>query len=96
MSKCTFFGQKTIFLLKNTSTSKIKGDYALKGTFLKLHMGAYLRAKFEASGIILTSFKQLKLPPPPPQIKPLKSPPRLELTFLFTKQRDWIYILSYN
>ena len=39
--------------------------------FLKLHMGVYLDAKFEVSGIILTSFRQgkgviLPTPPPPP------------------------------
>ena len=41
--------------------------------FLKLHMGVYIRAKFEASSIILTSFRQgVILPPPPP-------PPRLKM-----------------
>ena len=50
-------------------------------------MGAYLRAKFEASSVILTSFRQsggeVILPPPPPTPKnePLKSPPRLGLRF---------------
>ena len=45
-----------------------------------LHMDAYLRAKFEVSSIILTSFRQgVILPPSPPQNEPLKSPPRLGL-----------------
>ena len=46
-------------------------------------MGVYLRAKFEVSGIILTGFRQgvILPPPPPPQNEPLKSPPRLGLTF---------------
>ena len=53
-------------------------------------MGVYLRAKFEVSSIILTSFRHegevvvLHPPPtpptpPPPQNEPLKSPPRLGL-----------------
>ena len=47
-------------------------------------MGVYLRAKFEVSSIILTSFRQgVILPPPPiPQNEPLKSPPRLGFKFL--------------
>ena len=44
-------------------------------------MGMYLRAKFEASGVILTSFRQgVTLPVPPPQNEQLKSPPRLGLS----------------
>ena len=55
-------------------------------------MSVYLRAKFEVSSIILTSFRQdgkgwgrggggviLPPPPPPPQSKPLKSPLRIGL-----------------
>ena len=47
-------------------------------------MGLYLRAKFEVSCIILTTFRQGRVilaPPPlsPPQNEPLKSPPRLGL-----------------
>ena len=44
-------------------------------------MDVYVRAKFEISSIILTGFSQgVILPPPPiPQNKPLKSPPRLGL-----------------
>ena len=43
-------------------------------------MGVYLRAKFEASSIILTSFRKgVILPFPPPQNEHLKNPPRLGL-----------------
>ena len=48
-------------------------------------MCVYLRAKFEVSSVILTSFRQgveictTTPPPPPPQNEPLKSPPRLGL-----------------
>ena len=44
-------------------------------------MSVYLRAKFEVSSTILTSFRQgVILPPSPkPQNEPLKSPPRLGL-----------------
>ena len=46
--------------------------------FLKLRIGVYLRAKFQFSSIILTSFRQgVILPPPPPQNEPLKSPSRV-------------------
>ena len=56
---------------------------------MKLHMCLYLRAKFEVSSIILTSFRlgAIYTPPPPlpprpltpPQNETLKSPPRLGL-----------------
>ena len=50
--------------------------------FLKLNMDLYLRAKFEVSSIILTSFRQGgwgNFTSPPPQNEPLKSPLRLGL-----------------
>ena len=44
-------------------------------------MGAYLRAKFEVSSIILTSFRLGRGPgSSPPQNETLKSPPRLGLS----------------
>ena len=49
----------------------------------------YLWTKSQVSSIFLTSLRQgVILPyPPPPQNEPLKSPPRLELTFfLLTSQ----------
>ena len=51
-------------------------------------MGVYLRARFEVSSIILTSFRQGGdfIPPPSPtplQNEPLKHPPRLGLRHLF-------------
>ena len=43
-------------------------------------MGVYLRAKFQESSIIVTSFRQGVISSPtPPQNKPLKHPPRLGL-----------------
>ena len=46
-------------------------------------MGVYVRAKFEVSSVILTSFRQRGIPPAPPppphQGEPLKSPPILRL-----------------
>ena len=45
--------------------------------FLKLRIGVYLRAKFQVSSIILTSFRQGVILPPPPQNEPLKSPSRV-------------------
>ena len=42
-------------------------------------MGVYIRAKFEVSSMILTSFRQGVILSPPPQNEPLKSPPRLGL-----------------
>ena len=63
---------------KNADISKIKGTEVY---FLKLHMGVYLRVKFEVSSIILTGFRQgvILHPPSTPQNEPLKSPPRLGL-----------------
>ena len=54
-------------------------------------MGVYLRAKFEVSSIILTSFKQGgNFTPPLPQNEPLKSPPRLELiTANLVQSKTW-------
>ena len=48
-------------------------------------MSVYLRAKFEVSSIILTSFRHKGVGgnfthPPPPQNEPLKSRPRLGLS----------------
>ena len=55
-----------IFSKKNADISKIKRALVLKG--MKLHMCVYLRAKFQVSSIILTSFRQggSFTPPPPP------------------------------
>ena len=58
---------------------------------MKLHMGVYLRAKFEVSSLILTSLRggagvgggNFTPPPPTPQKESLKSPPRLELKVIF-------------
>ena len=53
-------------------------------------MGVYLRAKFEASTIILTSLRHggNLIIPPPPQNEPLKSPPRLGLKEIIL-QDEW-------
>ena len=52
-------------------------------------MGVYIRAKFEVSSIILTSFRQGggNFTPPPPQNEPLKGPPRLALNQTFSKKQ---------
>ena len=49
-------------------------------------MGVYLHAKFEVCSIILTGFRQgvILSPPPSPQNKPLKRPPRLGLRKHYT------------
>ena len=51
--------------------------------FLKLYMGVYLRAKFEVSSMILTSFRPggggVILPPSPTSKRTPKNPPRLDL-----------------
>ena len=38
--------------------AKLRGPWYLKVYFLKLKMDVYLRAKFEVSSIIITSFRQ--------------------------------------
>ena len=45
------------FLQKNADIGKIKGARHWKVYLLELHMDVYLRAKFEVSSIILTSFR---------------------------------------
>ena len=59
-------------------------------------MRVYLRTKFQVSSVILTSFRQgVNLPPtPPPQNKPLKSPPRLVLKkrSVISQRRCFAYI----
>ena len=63
------------------TSAKLRNPRHEKVYFLKLRMSMYLRAKFETSGVILTSFRQgVTLPPPPPQNEQLKSPPRLGLS----------------
>ena len=44
------------FWQKNPDISKIKRELVIKVHVLKLHVCVYLRAKFEVSSIILTSF----------------------------------------
>ena len=93
LSKGTNFVKKTlIFYEKILTSAKLRGFWYYKVYFLKLDMCEYLRAKFEVSSMILTSFRQegggeeFNAPPIPlrthtlsPQNKPLKSPPRLGL-----------------
>ena len=64
---------------KNAGISRIKRTLALKVYFVKLHMCVSLRTKFQASTIILISFRHGGVILPPPQNEPLKSPPRLGL-----------------
>ena len=63
------------------TSGKLRGLRHRKVYFLKLHMGLYLRVKFEVPSIILTSFRQGggNFTLPLPQNEPLKSPPRLGL-----------------
>ena len=49
--------KKKTFLTKNADISKMKTALVQKVYFLKLHVGVYLRAKFQVSRIILTSFR---------------------------------------
>ena len=92
LSKGTIFVKKTLIFYKKILTSaKLRGRWYYKVYFLKLNMCEYLRAKFEVSSMILTSFRQEggeEFNPPPipprthtlsPQNEPLKSPPRLGL-----------------
>ena len=59
-------------------------------------MGVYLRAKFEVSSIILTSFRQGESPPPPTQNAPLKIPPRSGLTQFQFKLHQPVCIKELN
>ena len=68
------------------TSAKLRGPRHLKVYFLKLHLGVYLRAKFEVSSIILTRFRpggwEVILPLNLPQNEPLKSLPRLGLRYI--------------
>ena len=58
-----FWPKSADFLQKNADISKIKRDLVLNIDlvyFLKLHMDVYLRATFEVSSLILTSFRKEK------------------------------------
>ena len=78
--KVLFWPKNTDFLQKMLTSARLRGPWYKKVYFLKLHMIAYLRAKFQVSSIILTSFRQGVIPPTPsPQNEHLKSPPKLVL-----------------
>ena len=76
---------------------KIKRVLALKGSFWKLHMCVYLRAKFHFYNIILTNFRHAGrrlFYPCPLQNEPLRSPLRLgfkdsTVGMYFQKTIDW-------
>ena len=68
------------FLQKNADISKIKEVLVLNFFFfMKLHMCVYLRSKFQASSIILTSFRQGGAILSSHRQTRLKNPPRLGL-----------------
>ena len=78
--KVLFWPKNTDFLQKMLTSARLRGPWYKKVYFLKLHMIAYLRAKFQVSSIILTSFRQGVIPPTPsPQNEHLKSPSKLVL-----------------
>ena len=56
--KVLFWPKNTDFLKKMLTSARLMGPWYKKVYFLKLHMIVYLRAKFQVSSIILTSFRQ--------------------------------------
>ena len=79
---------KELFLPKNADICKLRRPCHQKVYFLKLNMCVYLLTKLQASSIILMSFRQgVILPPPLPQNKSLISPP------IFFKQSDRLFCL---
>ena len=61
-------------------SAKLRGPRHWKVYFLKLHKGVYLRAKFEASTIILTSLRHggnLIIPPSPTSKRTPKKPTQI-------------------
>ena len=63
-SKGTIFAKNANFLQKIAGISKIRGPWYGNIYFLNLHICMYLRAKFQISSIILTSFRQGIILPP--------------------------------
>ena len=78
------------------TSAKLRRSWYYQIYFLKLHMCAYLRTKFQVSSLILKSFRRGNFIPPPEK-EHLKSPPRLGLKdiFLLTLKCYSIY-LSWN
>ena len=75
--------------IKNDDISKIKMALVLKCNFFKKDMYVYLRTKFQAFSIILTGSilgdhegGGVNFSAPPIKNEPLKTPPRLGLTFV--------------
>ena len=58
LSEGYIFAQKPSFFSKKADISKTKRALVLKVCFLKLYVYVYLRAKFQVSSIILTSFRR--------------------------------------
>ena len=82
--KVLFWPKNANFCKNMVVSAKLRGAWNQKVCFLKLHMCMYLRAKFEISRLILTSFDRRKgsfpptpYPQPPPQNESQKNPPRL-------------------
>ena len=76
-SRTITLSKDTIFGKKNTDISKIRRVLVLQGIFSETR---YSCVKFEVSSIILKSLRQGdNFTPPPPQNKPVKSPPVLGL-----------------
>ena len=82
MSKGPILAKNAYFLQKMLTSAKLRVPWYYKVSFLKLHMGVYLRAEFQDSSIILdivldrVNFKSYP-PPHPPSTR--KSPPRIGL-----------------
>ena len=75
------------------TSAKLRGPWYQKVYFLKLHKCACLRARFEFSIKILTSFRQAVIPPlkknpQKPLVKPLVKPRALTTCLIFTYASD--------
>ena len=60
-----YFFSKNIFCEKILTSAKLRRYWYSKVHFMKLHMCVYLRTKFQASSIILPSFRQRRVTPKP-------------------------------
>ena len=81
------------------TSAKLRGPRHQKVYFMKLHMGVHLRAKFEVSSIILTSFRQGGVILHPPTSKRTSKKPtqiRVDKTTICCSNMSYFNVFGFN